>query len=115
LKDAAHRLWPGISIVVVISALAFLLARVPALAALGLSALTIAIVVGALLGNFAHRALANPAAQPGFQFAQKTLLRIGVALAMLARRLYTRGPAWGMARSGGASAIRAGGREGQNP
>jgi uncharacterized integral membrane protein (TIGR00698 family) len=80
LKDAAHRLWPGISIVVVISALAFLLARVPALAALGLSALTIAIVVGALLGNVAHRALANPAAQPGFQFAQKTLLRAGVAL-----------------------------------
>jgi len=80
LKDAAHRLWPGISIVVVISALAFLLARVPALAALGLSALTIAIVVGALLGNIAHRALANPAAQPGFQFAQKTLLQAGVAL-----------------------------------
>ena len=73
-------MWPGISIVVVISALAFLLARVPALAALGLSALTIAIVVGALLGNVAHRALANPAAQPGFQFAQKTLLRAGVAL-----------------------------------
>jgi len=80
LKDAAHRLWPGISIVVVISAIAFLLARVPALAALGLSALTIAIVVGALLGNIAHRALANPAAQPGFQFAQKTLLQAGVAL-----------------------------------
>jgi uncharacterized membrane protein YadS len=54
LKDAAHRLWPGISIVVVISAFAFLLARVPALAALGLSALTIAIVVGALLGNIAR-------------------------------------------------------------
>jgi uncharacterized integral membrane protein (TIGR00698 family) len=33
-----------------------------------------------LLGNIAHRALANPAAQPGFQFAQKTLLRAGVAL-----------------------------------
>ncbi len=80
MTEAVHRLWPGISIVVVISALAFLLARVPALAALGLSALTIAILVGALLGNIAHRALANPAAQPGFQFAQKTLLRVGVAL-----------------------------------
>jgi uncharacterized integral membrane protein (TIGR00698 family) len=80
LKGAAHRLWPGISIVVVISAFAFLLTRVPALAAFGLSALTIAILVGALLGNVAHRALANPAAQPGIQFAQKTLLRIGVAL-----------------------------------
>ena len=80
MKDAAHRLWPGLAIVVVISALALLLARVPTLSALGLSALTIAILVGALLGNIANRALTNPAAQPGLEFAQKTLLRIGVAL-----------------------------------
>jgi uncharacterized membrane protein YadS len=80
LNDAAHRLWPGLSIVGVISALAFVLARVPTLAALGMSALTIAILVGAFLGNIGHRALANPAAQPGLQFAQKTLLRVGVAL-----------------------------------
>ncbi len=80
MKDAARRFGPGLAIVVVISALAMLLARVPAFAALGLSALTIAILVGALLGNIAHRALANPAAQPGLEFAQKTLLRIGVAL-----------------------------------
>ncbi len=80
MKDAARRLGPGLAIVVLISALAMLLARVPMLAALGLSALTIAILVGALLGNIAHRALANPAAQPGLEFAQKTLLRVGVAL-----------------------------------
>ncbi len=80
MKDAARRFGPGLAIVVVISALAMLLARVPAFAALGLSALTIAILVGALLGNIAHRALANPAAQPGLGFAQKSLLRIGVAL-----------------------------------
>jgi uncharacterized integral membrane protein (TIGR00698 family) len=80
LNATAHRLLPGLSIVVGISALAFLLARMPALARLGMSALTIAILVGALLGNLGHRALASPATQPGLQFAQKTLLRVGVAL-----------------------------------
>jgi uncharacterized integral membrane protein (TIGR00698 family) len=80
LNAAARRLLPGLSIVVGISALAFLLARIPALAGLGMSALTIAILVGAVLGNLGHRALASPATQPGLQFAQKTLLRVGVAL-----------------------------------
>jgi uncharacterized integral membrane protein (TIGR00698 family) len=80
LSAAALRLLPGLSIVVGISALAFLLARVPALAALGASALTIAILCGALLGNIGHRALAGPATEPGLHFAQKTLLRLGVAL-----------------------------------
>ena len=47
MNDAARRLWPGLSIVAVDSALALMLARVPTLAALGLSALTIAILVGA--------------------------------------------------------------------
>jgi uncharacterized integral membrane protein (TIGR00698 family) len=76
----ARSLAPGLSIVAAISALAFALARVPALAAFGLSALTIAILIGALLGNLGHRRLASPAAQPGLGFAQKTLLRLGVAL-----------------------------------
>jgi uncharacterized integral membrane protein (TIGR00698 family) len=80
LSSAAHRLWPGLSIVALISALAFLLARVPPVAALGLSALTIAILVGAVLGNVAHRTLASPAMEPGFHFAQKAVLRLGVAL-----------------------------------
>ncbi len=64
----------------VISALAFLMARVPALAALGLSALTIAIVLGALFGNTGYRLITGPRAQPGLQVAQKTFLRLGVAL-----------------------------------
>ncbi len=80
MTGAAQRLWPGLSIVVVISALAFLLARVPAVAALGMSALTIAILAGALLGNLGHQVLANPSTEPGFHFAQKTVLRVGVAL-----------------------------------
>ena len=64
----------------VISALAFLMARVPVLTALGLSALTIAIILGALFGNIGHRVVTGPRAQPGLQFAQKTFLRLGVAL-----------------------------------
>lgn len=64
----------------VISALAFLMARVPALTALGLSALTIAIILGALFGNIGHRLVTAPRAQPGLQVAQKTFLRLGVAL-----------------------------------
>lgn len=80
MNDIVRRLGPGLAIVAVISALAFLLARVPAAAALGMSALTIAILIGALLGNIGHRVLASPAAQPGLHFAQKTLLRVGVAL-----------------------------------
>jgi uncharacterized integral membrane protein (TIGR00698 family) len=78
--EPVRRLAPGIAIVTGISAVAFLMARVPALAALGLSALTLAIIIGAVLGNIGHRALASPATLPGLHFAQKTLLRLGVAL-----------------------------------
>ena len=64
----------------VISALAFLMARVPVLTSVGMSALTIAIILGALFGNIGHRIVTGPRAQPGLQFAQKTFLRLGVAL-----------------------------------
>jgi uncharacterized integral membrane protein (TIGR00698 family) len=74
------RFGPGIAIVAVISAASFLLARLPVLAAHGLSALTLAILIGVVLGNFNHRLLGRAEVQPGLQFAQKTLLRIGVAL-----------------------------------
>lgn len=67
-------------VVLSISALAFMLARIPTLAALGMSALTIAILVGAVLGNLGHRVASSPSVQPGLQFAQKSLLRAGVAL-----------------------------------
>jgi uncharacterized integral membrane protein (TIGR00698 family) len=75
-----RRLAPGLAIVIAIGVAAFLLARVPALASVGLSALTLAIIIGAVLGNVAHHRLAGPATLPGLHFAQKTLLRIGVAL-----------------------------------
>ena len=78
--QSIRRLVPGLAIVSGIGVAAFLLARVPALASLGLSALTLAIITGAVLGNLAHRRLAGPATLPGLHFAQKTLLRVGVAL-----------------------------------
>jgi uncharacterized integral membrane protein (TIGR00698 family) len=77
---AMARLTPGVLLVMAISAAAFLIAQLPAVANLGLSALTLAILVGAGLGNLAHRRLSNPRTEPGLQFAQKTLLRLGVAL-----------------------------------
>ena len=48
--------------------------------ALGMSALTIAILTGAVLGNVAHPLLANPTVVSDVQIAQKVLLRAGVAL-----------------------------------
>jgi len=71
---------PGVAIVAGVGASGFLLAKVPALASVGLSALTLAIILGAILGNVAHERLAGAATLPGLHFAQKTLLRIGVAL-----------------------------------
>jgi len=78
--SAIRSLAPGLLIVIAISAAAFLLARLPSLATIGLSALTLAIIIGAVLGNVAHHRLAGPATLPGLHFAQKTLLRLGVAL-----------------------------------
>ncbi|MBS0374081.1 MAG: putative sulfate exporter family transporter [Proteobacteria bacterium] len=78
--SSIRRLAPGLAIVVAIALAAFLLSRLPALAAAGLSALTLAILIGAVLGNLAHARLAGPRTLPGLQFAQKTLLRVGVAL-----------------------------------
>ena len=46
-----RRLAPGLAIVIAIGVAAFLLARVPALASVGLSALTLAIIIGAVLGK----------------------------------------------------------------
>jgi len=75
-----RRLAPGLAIVITVAIAAFLLAKLPALASAGLSALTLAIILGAVLGNLAHHRLAGPTTLPGLHFAQKTLLRIGVAL-----------------------------------
>ena len=55
--------------IMLVSAAAFSLARVPAFAAAGLSALTLAILIGAVLGHFGHRALTGQTMQLGLVFA----------------------------------------------
>lgn len=73
-----RRLAPGLLLACVLGAAALALTRIPLLADWQLSALTIAIVLGMLLGN----ALGHlPAAlAPGVALAQQTLLRLGVVL-----------------------------------
>lgn len=74
-----RRLLPGVALVSVIAAVAFALIQMTSLGRLGISALTLAILFGALLGNI-KPAVASGPCQPGLAFAQRRLLRIGVAL-----------------------------------
>lgn len=71
--------WPGIAISLVIALVSTTLAAVPAAAALGLSALTIAIVIGLLLANTWLRRPA-PRFQLGLDLAKGPLLRWGIVL-----------------------------------
>lgn len=73
------KLLPGLGLIALIAAASILAAQRGELSALGASPLTLAIVAGVLLGNLRPR-LARGIWQPGTRFAQKTLLRAGVAL-----------------------------------
>ena len=73
------RVLPGVALVALIAAVAYAAIRMTSLGLLGISALTLAILAGALLGNL-RPAVASGAFQPGLAFAQRRLLRIGVAL-----------------------------------
>lgn len=73
------KLSPGLGLAAIIAFAASLGAGNAELRALGISPLILAILAGALLGNLWPR-LAGGARQPGLRFAQKTLLRAGVAL-----------------------------------
>lgn len=71
------RALPGLAVAGGIAALALLLAAIPALAAWHLAPLTLAILLGMLIGNIAGHRL--PAASaPGLVVAQRYLLRAGV-------------------------------------
>lgn len=70
---------PGFLLVAAIGGAAFALARWPELQRLGLGPLTVAIVLGAVLGNCLPR-LGDNRFRGGLGFAQRRLLRIGVAL-----------------------------------
>ncbi|HEU4663396.1 MAG TPA: putative sulfate exporter family transporter [Dokdonella sp.] len=73
------RLLPGLLLALLLGLAAVGLAAIPHVARLQLSALTLAIVLGMLLGN-AVGARVPPASAAGIAFAQRSLLRAGVVL-----------------------------------
>ena len=70
---------PGLLLTALVAAAAMALARLPWLAAHGISALTLAIVLGIALGNSVYPALAGHAAA-GVGFSKQWLLRAGIVL-----------------------------------
>ncbi|SDX80485.1 conserved hypothetical integral membrane protein [Lysobacter enzymogenes] len=80
--QGAHRqpgFWPGLALAAAIAAAATGLAAVPALQAAGLSALTLAIVLGIVVGNTAFPAIAGKVGS-GVDFSKAMLLRAGIVL-----------------------------------
>lgn len=71
--------WPGLLLAGVLALAAITLGDQPALQRMGLGALTLAIVLGMLLGNSVFPLIAGRAAA-GVDFAKGTLLRAGVVL-----------------------------------
>lgn len=78
MSSLAARL-PGFVFALLLGLAGLGLAVVPALAGLQLSALTLAIVLGMLVGNFAGARLPERLA-PGIAFSQRNLLRAGIVL-----------------------------------
>src|SRR5688572_29282498 len=78
LSGFRHRL-PGLALTGVITALAVWLSDIPALNHLGLSALTLAIVIGMVIGNTVYPA-AKPWCEEGVTLAKQRLLRLGIIL-----------------------------------
>jgi len=70
---------PGVLLAGLIGAAALGLSTLPSVAGLGLSALTLAIVIGIVLGNTVYPSVAVHA-NPGVDFAKSTLLRAGIIL-----------------------------------
>ncbi|WP_198969929.1 YeiH family protein [Xylophilus sp. ASV27] len=79
LRGAAGRLLPGLLLAGALAAAAIALAASPWLQSHGISALTLAIVLGLLAGNTVYPRLAA-AAGPGVGFSKQRLLRLGIVL-----------------------------------
>lgn len=73
------RLWPGLPISAALGVAAVALGALPALQAHGINPLTIAIILGMLVGNSVFPAIATRA-EPGVVLARQSLLRVGVVL-----------------------------------
>jgi uncharacterized integral membrane protein (TIGR00698 family) len=71
--------WAGLALVGLLAAVSLLLAAHPALQSLGLGALTLAIVLGILVGNTVFPAIAVRT-HAGVEFAKSSLLRAGIVL-----------------------------------
>ncbi|MCZ2495880.1 YeiH family putative sulfate export transporter [Xylophilus sp. Kf1] len=74
-----QRLLPGLLLTAAIAALSIRLAQLGWLQSRGISALTLAIVLGMLVGNTVYGRL-SAAATPGVQFSKARLLRAGIVL-----------------------------------
>jgi len=73
------RVLPGVALSLALAGLAMLLGREPWFGRHGLSALTLAIALGMIVGNTVYGRVAAPAA-PGVAFSKQWLLRAGVVL-----------------------------------
>jgi uncharacterized integral membrane protein (TIGR00698 family) len=77
-QKAADRL-PGLALVAILAAVAIWLGRVGWFASAGISALTVAIVLGIVVGNTLYPRVARAGAG-GVTFSKQTLLRLGIIL-----------------------------------
>ncbi len=76
-RDRLRVLAPGVGVAGALALLAILLASSPWVRGAGVSALTLAIVLGMLLGNTAFASVADRAG-PGVDFCKSTVLRVGI-------------------------------------
>ncbi|GHG02738.1 UPF0324 membrane protein [Deinococcus piscis] len=79
LPAAPVALWPGVLLCLVVSALSLWLGQLPGLAHMGLSPLTLAIVLGLVAGNLWPQ-LTSGTRAAGITFSKGTLLRTGIVL-----------------------------------
>jgi uncharacterized integral membrane protein (TIGR00698 family) len=77
-QNATDRL-PGLVLAAIVAALAIALGKIGWFASTGISALTLAIVLGMLVGNTLYPRIARAAAG-GVTFSKQTLLRLGIIL-----------------------------------
>ena len=77
--EKVKALLPGLAVLAVVAAASAVAGGAAPLARLGISVLTVAIVLGMVAGNLVPQSWATLAA-PGAAFAQRTLLRLGVGL-----------------------------------
>jgi len=78
-SDRSGRLLPGLLLSAIIAYAAIQLGKLEWMQTHGMSALTLAIIVGIILGNTAYARLA-PACDAGVTFSKQSLLRLGIIL-----------------------------------